>query len=93
MDTPTHYITERLTTDQVRAVLEVMFELEMQLPSHDPRWSELRAVRRVLGRMLVIAEPGTSAAAPGNGNGKMAEWPTREEVFLRSRQPARLVAG
>lgn len=107
MDAQTHYLPERLNSDHVRSVLEVLFELEMQLPAHDSRWSELRMVRRVLGEMLIEtdnregrraeaspkAEPSIPVNHGKNGNGKLTELPTREEVFLRSRQPARLAVG
>ena len=45
-----------LTAEQLRQTIEALLLIEGELPTSNPRWSELRMVRKVLGRMLVEAE-------------------------------------
>lgn len=52
-----------VSPDQVRSMLETLFELEVQLPAKDTRWSKLRMMRRVLGDLLTeLDEPVKGAA-------------------------------
>jgi hypothetical protein len=54
-----------LTADRIRQTMQALLELESQLPAGDARWSELRMVRRVLGRLLITAQELERAAALG----------------------------
>jgi hypothetical protein len=59
------FLPPELTADRLRKTIEALLELESQVPAGDPHWSELRMVRRVLGRMLITAEELERAAALG----------------------------
>lgn len=45
-----------LTADQLRQTIEALLQVESQLPPRDRQWSELRVVRNILTRMLLITE-------------------------------------
>ncbi len=45
-----------LTADQLRQTIEALLRMESELPTDDHRWCELRTVRQVLNRMLLMAE-------------------------------------
>jgi hypothetical protein len=45
-----------LTSEQVRLTIEAILQAEKQIPSGNSRWSEMRMVRRVLGRLLVAKQ-------------------------------------
>ena len=52
METP----SLELSADQLRQTIEALLRMESELPTDDHQWCELRMVRQILGRMLVVAE-------------------------------------
>ena len=45
-----------LSADQLRQTIEALLRMESELPTDDHQWCELRMVRQVLNRMLLVAE-------------------------------------
>ena len=57
-----------LSADQLRPTIEALLRMESELPTDDHQWYELRMVRQVLTRLLLVAEEKEGNAYLVNGS-------------------------
>lgn len=50
------FLPSDMTPDQLRETIEALLEVESHIAQDDPKFGELRTVRRFLGSLLIEAE-------------------------------------
>ena len=68
VETQKETLSLELSADQLRPTIEALLRMESELPTDDHQWCELRMVRQVLTRLLLVAEEKEGNAYLVNGS-------------------------